>query len=154
MSGIRMTCVALAAVLAGAAAAPVLAQSSPAVPTYLFQLPERQWILGGTLSEAGSRCGRERCEAGYRSGDLVLSVRRGGTDVQAVAAMRGCANVSARTLSGETLTALSPADQYTRIQNATLAAARTARTQCASPVADIIDTAPLVNVAPGLAPRS
>ena len=146
---------ALAALLAGgiAVAAPALADQSAAAPEYLFRLPERVWILGGRLSENGTRCGAEQCEAGYHSGDLVLSVRRAGQDVQAVGAMRGCPSVAVRVLPASTLEPLSPADQYTRIQHAALVAARAARTQCGSRVTDLIDTAALVNVAPGMAPR-
>jgi len=155
MTVVSIARLALPALLAGGLVlgAPAQADPAPATPDYLFRLPERVWILGGRLSETGTRCGAEQCEAGYRSGDLVLSVRRAGKDVQAVGGMRGCAAVPVRTLPASTLETLSPADQFTRIQNAALATAKAARSQCGSPVADLIDTAALVNVAPGMAPR-
>lgn len=147
MSSIRTTSLAFAAALS--VAAPVLAQA--AMPDYLFQLPERQWVLGGSLTQAGSRCGSEQCEAGYRSGDLVLSVRRGTGAVQAMAAVRGCSTVTTRTLASGTLEPLSLSAKYDAIQRAALVAARAARSQCGSPVADLIDTTALVRVVPGQA---
>ena len=136
---------AFAAALAVSIAAPALAEPAPAVPERLYQQPDRQWVLSG--------CAADQCEAGYRSGDLVLSVRRAAGSVVAVAGVRGCPATAARGLRPATLEALSPADQYTAIQRTALGAARTARSQCGSPVADLIDTAALVNVAPGMAPR-
>jgi len=154
MSSLRTLALAAVAATGAAIVAPAVAAPSGGAPDYLFQLPERQWILGGRLTEAGSRCGRELCEAGYRTGDLVLSVRRANSTVEAVAGMRGCPAVSQRTLAGSQLETLSPSDQYVQIQRAVLAAARTARSQCGSPVSDLIDTGALVNVAPGMAPRT
>lgn len=147
MSAIRTTSLALAAAMA--IAAPVLAQST--MPEYLFQLPERQWVLGGSLTQIGSRCGSDQCEAGYRSGDLVLSVRRGSGSVQTTAAVRGCATVTSRSLPSSTLEPLSLSAKYDAIQRAALLTARSARTQCGSPVADLIDTTALVRVVPGQA---
>jgi len=124
-------------------AAPVLAEPAPALSPQLFQLPERQWVV--------SRCAAETCEAGYRSGDLILSVRRASNAVVAVAGVRGCQSTAARGLRPDAMQALSPADQYAAIQRTALNAARTARSQCGSTVSDLIDTAPLVRVVPGQA---
>lgn len=143
MSARLIKSVALTAVLCAGAAvsAPVLADPAPPIPSHLFQLPERQWVV--------SPCAAERCEAGYRSGDLVLSVRRAPEAIIAVAGVRGCDAVSARGLRRNALETLSPADQYSAIQRTTLAAAQTARTQCGQTTADLIDTTALVRIVPG-----
>ena len=143
MRTVRTPSLAIAAALAVSFAAPVFAEPAPPLSEHLFQLPERQWVM--------SRCAAEQCEAGYRSGDLVLSVRRAAGSVVAVAGVRGCPSTAARGLRPATLQALSPADQYSAIQRTALGAARTARTQCGSAVADLIDTAALVRIVPGQA---
>lgn len=143
MSACWMKSLALCAVLSAgvAVSAPVLADPAPPIPAHLYQLPDRQWVV--------SPCAAERCEAGYRSGDLVLSVRRAPDAIIAVAGVRGCEAVSARGLRRNALDTLSPADQYSAIQRTTLAAARTVRSQCGSSTADLIDTAALVRIVPG-----
>ena len=144
MSTVRNSSLALVAVLASGLAVtlPAMADATPSAPDYLFQLPERQWIVGGA-------CNAERCEAGYRSGDLVLSVRREASSVLAVAGVRGCATAATRTIRPSTLEPLSLSDRYTLVQKAALTAARAARSLCGSDVSDLIDTAGLVRVVPG-----
>lgn len=117
-------------------------------PQYLFGLPDRTWVVGGALAGTRTDCA-ETCEAGYHSGDLVLSVRRGGANLQAVAAVRGCGTVATRVIQPTDLKGLSPYDQYNVISRAALGVARLARTRCASGVTDLIDTQALVAVVPG-----
>jgi hypothetical protein len=143
MRTVRTPSLALAALLVVSIAAPVLAEPAPAIPERLYQQPDRQWVLSG--------CAADKCEAGYRSGDLVVSVRRDSGSVVAVAGVRGCQATAARGLRPATFEALSPADQYSAIQRTALGAAQTARSQCGSAVADLIDTAALVRVVPGQA---
>lgn len=145
MSTVRNSSLALVAVLASglATTVPALADPTPSAPAHLYQLPERQWILAG--------CNSDHCEAGYRSGDLVLSVSRQSGGVQAVAGVRGCATAATRTIRPSTMEPLSLTDRYTLIQRATLTAAKAARSLCGSDVADLIDTTALVRVVPGQA---
>jgi hypothetical protein len=151
MRGVRGANVALAVLMGATFVGGGLAeaQSSPSRPDYLFRLPERQWAVGSTLAGERGRCEPGVCEAGYHAGDLVLSVRRSGTYLQAVAAVRGCEAVASRTIKPTDLTGLSPADQWNVISRATLNAARVARNHCSPGVTDLIDTAALVNIVPG-----
>ena len=117
-------------------------------PDYLFRLPDRQWAVGSSLDGQRGQCG-DTCEAGYHSGDLVLSVQRGEAELVAVAAVRGCGQVAARRIAPTELNGLSLFDKYTVISRAALGVAKAARTRCGSGVADLIDTQALVAVVPG-----
>jgi hypothetical protein len=151
MSGFRTTILAAAALAASTLgfAQISVAEGAPASPDYLYQLPERQWAIGGTLAGQRTDCGADACEAGYRSGDLVLSVRRNPSQIQAVAGVRGCNAVGTRVVPTAALQGKSPWDQYTLISRAALLAAGAARTQCGSGVMDLIDTQALVRIVPG-----
>jgi len=117
-------------------------------PEYLFRLPDRTWVVGSGLAGSRGECA-ETCEAGYHSGDLVLSVRRGQSELQAMAQVRGCGPVASRPIHAADLNGLSPFDKYTVISRAALSVARAARTRCGSGVSDLIDTQALVAVVPG-----
>jgi hypothetical protein len=151
MSGVRGASFALAAVFAAELAFTGLAtaQTTAPRPDYLFQLPERQWAVGQTLVGDRSRCEPGACEAGYHSGDLVLSVRRTDSELRALAAVRGCGRMAARVVKPQDLEGRSPADQWTVISRAAISAASAARTTCGSGVTDLIDTAGLVGIVPG-----
>lgn len=138
---------ALAAALA-LAALPALSETVPAVPDYLFRAPEQQWVMGASLGQPGAACQPEQCEAGYRSGDLVLSVTRTPGVIRAVAGVRGCAAVSWHLIQPSSLAGLSPADQYGVIARAAQSAARLARSRCSPGVSDLIDTGSLYVIVP------
>lgn len=151
MSGVRGASFALAAIMAAelAFAGLASAQSTAPRPDYLFQLPERQWAVGQTLAAGRARCEPHACEAGYHSGDLVLSVRRTDSELRALAAVRGCGRMAARVVKPADLEGLSPANQWTVISRAALGAANAARSSCGSGVTDLIDTTALVSIVPG-----
>ena len=130
------------------AALPALAETVPAVPDYLFRAPEQQWVTGASLGDPGGACEPQHCEAGYRSGDLVLSVRREPGAIRAVAGVRGCAAVSWHLIQPSSLAGLSPADQYGVIARAAQSAARLARSRCSPGVSDLIDTGSLYVIVP------
>lgn len=125
-----------------------LADTVPAVPDYLFRAPEQQWMTGASLGQPGGACVPERCEAGYHTGDLVLSVRREPGAIRAVAGVRGCAAVSWHLIQPSSLVGLSPADQYRVIARAAQSAARLARSRCSPGVSDLIDTGQLYVIVP------
>ena len=85
-------------------AAPVLAQhieeiaasKAPNVyrPDDLFQLPPGQWHYAKHLWQGADPCTDEQCEAGYNSGDLVVSVEHTKGWVRVMAGFRNCAPVA------------------------------------------------------------
>jgi hypothetical protein len=85
-------------------AAPLLAQKIEEVPASkvptvyrpddLFRLPPGQWHMSKQLWEGAAPCAEDQCEAGYTSGDLVLSVEHSKTWVRIMAGFRGCAPVA------------------------------------------------------------
>lgn len=81
-------------------AAPSLAQDvvkipatdAPTVsrPDDLFSLPPGQWIFAKQLWSGSEPCDDQHCEAGYTSGDLVISVERSEKFVRLIAGIRNC----------------------------------------------------------------
>lgn len=139
----------LAALMAAALLAlPALAETVPSIPDYLFRAPEQQWVTGASLGQPGDACVPERCEAGYHSGDLVLSVTRSPGAIRAVAGVRGCSAVSWHLIQPSSLAGLTPADQYRVIARAAQSAARLARSRCSPGVSDLIDTGSLYVIVP------
>ncbi|MGE5064635.1 MAG: hypothetical protein ACM3IG_11255, partial [Myxococcales bacterium] len=98
---------------------PVLAQhiekidasKAPTVyrPDDLFQLPPNQWHYAQHLWQGSAPCTAEQCEAGFTSGDLVLSVEHSKGWVRVMAGFRNCAPVA----FSEIETSKSP-DRYLR----------------------------------------
>ena len=84
--------------------APVLAQhlekidasKAPTVyrPDDLFQLPPNQWHYANHLWQGSDPCTDEQCEAGFTSGDLVVSFEHSGDWVRIMAGFRNCAPVA------------------------------------------------------------
>ena len=102
-------------------AAPVFAQhieeiaasKAPTVyrPDDLFQLPPGQWHYAEHLWQGSNPCVLDQCEAGFTSGDLVLSVEHTKGWVRVMAGFRNCAPVA----FSEIETSKSP-DRYMRSQ--------------------------------------
>jgi len=67
---------------------------APGLPDDLFSLPPGQWALAEHLWQGNAPCTADACEAGYTSGDLVISVERSKEDVRIVGGFRNCANVA------------------------------------------------------------
>jgi hypothetical protein len=84
--------------------APLLAQhiekidasKAPTVyrPDDLFELAPNQWHYANHLWQGSDPCTDEQCEAGYTSGDLVLSVEHSKGWVRIMAGFRNCAPVA------------------------------------------------------------
>ncbi|MFL6775037.1 MAG: hypothetical protein ACJ8FN_01445 [Sphingomicrobium sp.] len=63
-------------------------------PDDLFNLPSGQWFVAKQLWHGGrDPCDAEGCEAGFNSGDLVVSVEHAKGFVQAIAGFRNCQSV-------------------------------------------------------------
>jgi len=89
----------IAAMLAAVAPASLLAQRIVEVPASevdiakpedLYSRAPDQWHLARQLWQGGEPCTATQCEAGYTSGNLVVSAERNGADVTITAAWRGC----------------------------------------------------------------
>lgn len=64
------------------------------LPEDLFGLPPGQWYVSKQVSQGSEPCTPEACEAGFNSGDLVVSVEHAGTHTQVIAGFRGCQAVA------------------------------------------------------------
>ena len=73
----------------------VPAKDAPTVarPDDLFGLPPGQWQFAKQLWEGQEACTAERCEAGFTSGDLVVSAEHSGEFVRIIAGYRTCPSV-------------------------------------------------------------
>jgi len=73
----------------------VPASQAPTVarPDDLFKLPPNQWALAKQLWAGPEPCTATACEAGFTSGDLVISVEHAGEFVRIIAGYRNCAPV-------------------------------------------------------------
>jgi hypothetical protein len=68
------------------------AKDAPTVarPDDLFALPPGQWYFAKQLWSGNEPCDDKNCEAGFTSGDLVVSVERSETFVRLIAGFRNC----------------------------------------------------------------
>ena len=89
----------------------IAASKAPTVyrPDDLFQLPPGQWHYAQHLWQGPEPCVLDQCEAGFTSGDLVLSVEHSKGWVRVMAGFRNCAPVA----FSEIETSKSP-DRYLR----------------------------------------
>jgi hypothetical protein len=67
---------------------------APGLPDDLFRLPPGQWAFASQLWAGNDPCTVDQCEAGYTSGDLVVSVERSKEEVRIVGGFRNCPNVA------------------------------------------------------------
>jgi hypothetical protein len=99
-----MRLIAPTAILVLVSATPLLAQhieeisaaKAPTVyrPDDLFNLPPNQWHMAKHIWQGAEPCSEDQCEAGYTSGDLVLSVEHSKGWVRIMAGFRNCAPVA------------------------------------------------------------
>src|SRR5215510_13010469 len=82
----------LAAPASGQEIVKVNAKDAPTVarPDDLFQLPPGQWHYAKQLWSGNEPCDAQHCEAGYTSGDLVVSVERSEKFIRLIAGFRTC----------------------------------------------------------------
>jgi len=65
-----------------------------ALPEDLFGLPPGQWFVSRQVTQGSEPCTPDACEAGFNSGDLVVSVEHAGNYTQVIAGFRGCRSVA------------------------------------------------------------
>jgi hypothetical protein len=69
-------------------------RSGVVLPEDLFALPQGQWFVAKQVSQADAPCEPQACEAGFTSGDLVVSAEHASEFVRVIAGFRGCAGVA------------------------------------------------------------
>jgi hypothetical protein len=67
-----------------------VSQANVSRPDDLFNLPPGQWHMAKSLALGAEPCTPEQCEAGFTSGELVISVEHAKTYVQIIAGFRQC----------------------------------------------------------------
>ena len=72
---------------------PASSQPSVTRPDDLFRLPPGTWYFGRALWKDDSPCDEKTCEAGFNSGDLVVSAERSGKFVRVIAGLKNCESV-------------------------------------------------------------
>lgn len=74
----------------------IAAAKAPSVyrPDDLFKLPPGQWHMAKHIWQGSDPCIEDQCEAGFTSGDLVLSVEHSKGWVRIMAGFRDCAPVA------------------------------------------------------------
>ena len=92
---ILLGCVALTALPAAPAAQEIVKvpqshSRAVARPDDLFTLAPGQWHTAKRLWEGQDPCTFEQCEAGFTSGDIVVSAEHSGEFVRIIAGFRGC----------------------------------------------------------------
>jgi hypothetical protein len=65
-------------------------KANVARPDDLFNLPPGQWFSAKSLAHGVEQCASDQCEAGFTSGDLVVSVEHAKDFVRIIAGFRGC----------------------------------------------------------------
>lgn len=67
---------------------------TPGLPEDLFRLPPGTWSFARQLWSGDEPCTADECEAGYTSGDVVVSVERKKTSLRIIAGFRDCQSVA------------------------------------------------------------
>lgn len=63
-------------------------------PDDVFGLPPGQWYVAKAVTQGNEPCTAEACEAGFNSGDLVISVEHAKEWTRVIAGFRGCEAVA------------------------------------------------------------
>ena len=69
-------------------------ESGVALPEDILGLPSGQWYVARQVSQGNDPCTAEACEAGFNSGDFVISAERAKDYVRIIAGFRGCKSVA------------------------------------------------------------
>ena len=69
-------------------------EANVARPDDIFSLPAGQWYVARAVTQGTEPCTAEACEAGFNSGDLVISVEHANEYTRVIAGFRGCEAVA------------------------------------------------------------
>jgi len=97
-------------------------------PDDVFALPPGQWHISKLISAGSEPCTETACEAGFTSGDLVISVEHGGSHTMVITGFRNCEAVG----FNEVATGNSPSkalrsELWTLVRKAVKATAKTCK---------------------------
>ena len=95
----KLLAVAAFAMIAGPTAAQEIvkvkaSEANVARPDDIFSLPPGQWYVAKAVTQGTEACTAEACEAGFNSGDLVVSVEHANEWTRVIAGFRGCEAVA------------------------------------------------------------
>ena len=71
-----------------------VSEAGVALPEDIFALPAGQWYIARQVSQGNEPCTADACEAGFNSGNLVISVEHAKENVRVIAGFRGCEAVA------------------------------------------------------------
>ncbi|MCL6682490.1 hypothetical protein [Sphingomonas alba] len=69
-------------------------EANVARPDDIFSLPAGQWYVAKAVTQGTEACTIEACEAGFNTGDLVISVEHANEYTRVIAGFRGCEAVA------------------------------------------------------------
>ena len=69
-------------------------KSGVVLPEDLFALPPGQWFVAKQVSQGAAPCVPLACEAGFNSGDFVISVEHANEFVRVIVGFKGCQGVA------------------------------------------------------------
>jgi hypothetical protein len=95
MMGLKLICLCLIGLSAGLHAQEIIklppgAGGDVSRPDDLFELPAGEWHFAKQLWQGRDACTEEQCEAGFTTGDLVVSAEHAGKFVRIIAGLRNC----------------------------------------------------------------
>lgn len=71
-----------------------VSQSGVVLPDDIFGLPPGQWYVAKQVTQGNDPCTPDTCEAGFNSGNLVISVEHAKEFVRVIAGFRGCTGIA------------------------------------------------------------
>jgi hypothetical protein len=69
-------------------------KANVSLPEDIFSLPPGQWFVAKRVSQGNEPCTPDACEAGFNSGNLVISVEHAKNHVMVIAGFRDCQGVA------------------------------------------------------------
>ena len=69
-------------------------EAGVSLPEDIFGLPAGQWYVARQVSQGNDPCTADACEAGFTSGDFVISVEHAKDYVRVISGFRGCQAVA------------------------------------------------------------
>ena len=71
-----------------------VSEAGVTLPEDIFNIPAGQWYVARQVSQGNEPCTADACEAGFNSGDLVISVEHAKENTRVIAGFRGCEAVA------------------------------------------------------------
>src|SRR4029453_17463505 len=71
-----------------------VSEAGVTLPDDIFNIPPGHWYVARQVSQGNEPCTADACEAGFNSGDLVISVEHAKENTRVIAGFRGCEAVA------------------------------------------------------------